>query len=434
MIYKTSPETAFAVGIVSPKQLKHDAQESFDELKSLIVTAGADLLDSSLVEIRNINPATYLGRGKVDELKEKIEELKPEVIVIDAELSPIQSRNLENIWCTRVLDRTAVILDIFALHAKSKEGKLQVELAQYHYLRPRLVRQWTHLSKQRGGGIGLRGPGETQLEVDRRRVRERISLLKKHLKKVSSSREIHREKRNSVPIPTVSLIGYTNTGKSTLFKSLVQENEHIAQDKLFATLDPKTRRLRLPSGQKILLSDTVGFIRNLPHQLIESFKSTFEEVADSDLLLHVIDLSHPNYQQQIDTVEEVLEELELNHIPVLKVYNKMDRVVSLDFHPANSGIDEKVFISALKGLGLDELLIRLEESLSNHYYKKMRLFLPHAKGKELSQLYSCGRVLSTENTPTGYIIEASLPPKWQNVFSEFEVAHDEVFEDLQAAV
>ena len=419
---KVIPEKAFAIGIIEPNQLKIDALESFTELRSLVYTAGAELVGEELCDLRQFHSATMFGRGKVEQLKKIIADVKPEVVIIDAELSPIQNRNLENFWCTRVLDRTGLILDIFAQHASSKEGKLQVELAQYYYLRPRLVRQWTHLSKQRGGSsIGLRGPGETQLEVDRRRVGERITQLTKQIKKVSSSRLLHRKKRQSIPIPTISLIGYTNTGKSTLFKSLVQEHEHIAQDKLFATLDPKIRKLKMPSGQNVLLSDTVGFIRNLPHQLIESFKSTFEEVASAHILLHVIDLSHPNYQGQIDTVEEVLRELELNDIPQIKVYNKIDRIEKITLENVKSTIDDKVFISALNSKNLDELLIKIESTLSEHYYKEMELFIPYANSKEMSQLYSCGKVKSIETLKHGNFVKVSLPPKWQNVFANFEV-------------
>lgn len=421
---KKKLETAFAVGVLLPKQKKFEAAESFTELKSLLSTAGAELRHEEFVEVRQINPSTFIGHGKVDEIKHKILQQKPDLVVIDMELSPAQNRNLEEIWCTRVLDRTGLILDIFAQQAKSKEGKLQVELAQYQYLLPRLVRAWTHLSKQRGGAIGLRGPGETQLEVDRRRAREKITQLKKSLLKVSSAREIHRQKRQSVPMPTVSLIGYTNAGKSTLFNSIVSGGV-IADDKLFSTLDPKTKKLRLPSGQMVLLSDTVGFIRNLPHQLIESFKSTFEEVASSDLLIHVIDASHPNRTQQIETVEKVLQELELTHIPLIKVLNKIDRLET-------GAIDElkavfngtSVKASAMTGAGTDDVLLKVEETLSQTYYRQMRLFVPHTEARALSDLYTHGHVYSIKGHPEGSEALVSLPPKWQNIYRAFEVQQE----------
>lgn len=415
-----SGETAFAVGVMLPKQKRYEATESFSELKSLLSTAGAELSHEEFVEVRQINPATLLGYGKVQEIKQKICELKPNLVVFDMELSPGQNRNLETEWGVRVLDRTGLILDIFAQQAKSKEGKLQVELAQYQYLLPRLIRAWTHLSKQRGGAIGLRGPGETQLEVDRRRARERITQLKKNLAKISSARHLHRQKRQSVPMPTVSLIGYTNAGKSTLFNSIVN-GQVIADDKLFSTLDPKTKKMRLPSGQQVLLSDTVGFIRNLPHELIESFKSTFEEVADSDLLIHVIDASHPNRAQRVETVEKVLAELGLTHIPMIKVLNKMDRIesnLSDELKALYNGNSVKA--SALNGNGVDDVLFKVEEKLSETYYRLMRLFIPHTQARLMSDLYTHGRVLSVTGHDAGTVLEVSLPPKWQNIYKPFE--------------
>lgn len=412
-------ERSFAIGLMTPKRNRYEASESFDELKSLILTAGSESIYHELVDVRQINPATFIGQGKVDEIKEKIKKQKPHFVALDAELSPVQNRNLEVSWGVKVLDRTGLILDIFAQRAHSKEGKLQVELAQYEYLLPRLVGQWTHLSKQRGGGIGLRGPGETQLEVDRRRVRERIGLLKKNLERVSSSRFLHRQKRQSVPIPTVALIGYTNAGKSTLFNGLVNASV-IAEDKLFATLDPKTKKLRLPSGQNVLLSDTVGFIRNLPHQLIQSFKSTFEEVAEADILLHVIDSSHPDRCSQIETVETVLRELDLQDKPIIRVMNKID-CLDLDLFAATSLTPDlgSVKVSGLSGYGLKDLLAKIEGKLSGCYYKRMQLLIPHHHGKAMNELYTHGCVLSTTNTPEGSLVEVHLPPKWQNIFQPY---------------
>lgn len=364
-----------------------------------------------MVELRRIDAATFIGKGKVEEFRQLIECEKPDLVIFDVELSAVQSRNLEKIWKTRVLDRTGLILDIFSQRAKSKEGKLQVELAQYEYLLPRLTRMWTHLSKQRGGGVGLRGPGETQLEVDRRRARERIARLKKNLLRVSKSREIHRQQRLAVPIPTVSLVGYTNAGKSTLFNQIVEASE-LAEDKLFATLDPKTRRLRLPSGQEILFSDTVGFIRNLPHQLVEAFKSTFEEVAGANLLIHMIDSSHPNYLEQIATVNSVLKELNLDKKPTIEVMNKYD--VS---HIKKAG---SISISAKTGEGIDILLQEISTKLSESL-KQVELFVPYSKSKLLNDIYKNCRVISKEDQDEGTLILVSVNEKWFNRLQEFEI-------------
>lgn len=370
-----------------------------------------DLIYDTLVELRTFNAATLIGKGKVEELGKLIEERCAQVVIFDTELTPAQMRNLEKIWKIRVLDRTGLILDIFSQRAKSKEGKLQVELAQYEYLLPRLTRMWTHLSKQRGGGVGLRGPGETQLEVDKRRAREKIALLKKQLEKVSSSRELHRRKRRAVPIPTVSLVGYTNAGKSTLFNQIVSATE-LAEDKLFATLDPKTKKLRLPNGQEILFSDTVGFIRNLPHQLIESFKSTFEEVADADLLIHMIDSSHPNYMEQVETVNGVLAELNLHKKPIIEVMNKFDI----------SGLskNDAVAVSAKTGFGIDDLLNKITEKLSEKN-AKAKLFLPYKESRFLNEIYKNTDVISVENTDDGISLEVALNEKWKNKLKKFLV-------------
>jgi len=418
-----SVESAFIIGVYHRKNSKYDAQESFDEAKSLAGTAGATRVGDEFVEVRQFNPGTFFGSGKVEEIGKKIEILKPRIIIVDYELSPVQNRNLEETWKTRVIDRTGLILDIFAQRARSKEGKLQVELAQLEYLLPRLVGAWAHLKKSQGG-IGFRGPGETQLEVDRRRARERIAFLKKNLKRVAVSREIHRAKRQSVPIPTVSLIGYTNAGKSTLFNCLLQAHE-FAENKLFATLDPKTKKLRLPSGLNILVSDTVGFIRNLPHQLIESFKSTFEEVGDSELLIHVIDASHPDRAQQTETVERILSELDLAEKPVIKVLNKIDlvNVHHPQGNPSSGTSQGAIEISALNGLGIDRLLAKIEEVLSGMYDKPVHLLIPHHQGKILSEVFTHGRVISTENTDDGTLVLAHLPPKWQNLFADYRHTH-----------
>lgn len=418
---KTQNETALAVGVMTPKQHRYDSEESFSELKSLLDTAGANLVGEEFVELRQFNPATLLGQGRVEQIAQKIAASCPDFVVVDAELSPTQNKNLEAAWGTRVVDRTGLILDIFAQRATSKEGKLQVELAQYHYLLPRLVGQWTHLSKQRGGSIGLRGPGETQLEVDRRRVRERITQLKKNLKKVSLTRQIHRQKRMSVPMPTISLIGYTNAGKSTLFNRLV-DGHVVAEDKLFSTLDSKTQVLKLNSGQKVLLSDTVGFIRNLPHQLIESFQSTFEEVAGSDLLLHVIDVSHPNRSERVATVEAVLRELHLDDIPVIKVLSKSDLLQMDEDDLLSPAVrDSQVRLSSITGVGISDLLQVVEQKLSECYHNRVTMMIPHADARALNHFYTYGRVLSFKTLPEGYELSVTLPDKWLGIYHHYVV-------------
>lgn len=408
-------EVAFCVGVVWPTQRRSEADDSLTELNSLARTAGATIAGSMLTDGRSINSATFIGKGKIEELAGIVAEKKITLFIFDSELSPSQIRNLEETLKVRVIDRTNLILDIFALHAKSKEGKLQVELAQYDYLYPRLVGQWTHLSKQRGGGVGLRGPGETQLEVDRRRVRERINHLKKSLEKVESSREIHRQKRMSVPIPTVTLVGYTNAGKSTLFNT-ISGGGQLSEDKLFATLDPKTRKLKLPSGKEVLLTDTVGFIRNLPHQLVEAFKSTFEEARQSDLLLHVVDAAHPQFRQQMEVVKQVLKELELDGIPLIQVMNKMD-AEGFEFQK-NGKIT--VSVSALDGTGVESLLAEIDSHLAA-CQQPVKLFLPHPYGQLLSKLYTHGRILNAKNLVKGVMVEVSLPEKWYRQFASFAV-------------
>lgn len=421
MFESRKQEKAFLIGIVTDRRSMADFEESFEELKALAYTAGVLKGGEAVIPLREkINPATFIGQGRIQSLKNEIKNNGADLVIFNAELSPTQARNLENEWSVRVIDRTGLILDIFALQAKSKEGKLQVELAQYQYLLPRLVGSWTHFSKQRGGGVGLRGPGETQLEVDRRRIRDRIYWIKKELKKVSSSREIHRKKRDDVPIPTVALVGYTNAGKSTLFNALGVSSSlgslQLTEDKLFATLDPKTKRVKLPSGRDILVSDTVGFIKNLPHQLIEAFKSTFEETQSSHLLIHVIDGSSPHYRHQMEVVNRVLEELSLNHVALIQVMNKMD--LETFYYNGNGPLTTAV--SAKNKTGLGPLLHLIDETLS-HADSAVKLFIPHPYGGLLSSLYSHGRILNLTNKVRGIFVEVALSEKWQRKFAPYAV-------------
>jgi GTP-binding protein HflX len=406
-------ERALLVGTRHPGQTRWEAADSLEELQNLAYSAGASVVAILTQEVRHIDPAYFIGRGKVEELKLKIQEAECHVVIFDEDLSPSQNRNLEKILNIKVIDRTGLILDIFSQRARTKEGKLQVELAQSLYLLPRLVGQWGHFSRQTGG-IGTRGPGETQLEVDRRRIREKVTRIRHELERVESAREIHRNKRQIIPIPTVSLVGYTNAGKSTLMRALTQANV-LVEDKLFATLDPTVRRLKLPSGREILMADTVGFIRKLPHTLVESFKATFEEIRGSDLLIHVIDASHPTQEEQVRMVEKVLTELDLSDKPVLEVYNKIDLLG--ENYPEDG---DKIYISASKKRNLESLLHALDETLSKDF-KKLKLEIPHTEGSLLAFLHRYGRVLSKTYNGEGIGLEVEVYEKYLSQLRPYRV-------------
>jgi len=394
-------ERAILVGIRHPRESSLDARESLFELERLVHTAGAVVVATTQQEIKKIEPSSYVGKGKLEEITALIAQTQADTVVFDEDLTPGQNRNLEKAFRCKVVDRTGLILDIFAQHAKSKEGKLQVELAQCIYFMPRLVGQWEHFGRL-GGGIGTRGPGETQLEVDRRRVRERISRIKQQLEKVETARHLHRNKREGVPIPTVAMVGYTNAGKSTLMNQLTQAGV-LVEDKLFATLDPTVRRLKLPAGRQVLLSDTVGFIRKLPHALVEAFKATFEEVRAADLLLHVIDCSYPTWRQQKEVVESVLQELGLQDKPVIEVYNKIDLL------GASAANGHGVRISARTGQGVEELLNQIEDKLHADF-RTFRIKVPYAKGDFLEWLYRVGEVQGREDEEDGVWMQVALSP------------------------
>lgn len=396
-------EKVLVVGLKRPKSSPHEMKASLEELVRLVDTAGGEVVKEIYQELKEIIPATFIGKGKIEKIKEIVVAEDVATAVFDDDLSAAQNRNLADEIGVKVLDRTAVILDIFARRARTREGKLQVELAQLEYRLPRLVGRGLSLSQQ-AGYIGNRGPGETKLEVERRRIRDRIAFLKKELVSVRSHREIHRQKRRDVPIPTVSIVGYTNAGKSTLMNALTKAGVFV-EDKLFATLDPTVRRLKLPSGRIILLADTVGFIRRLPHQLVESFKATFEEVEGSDLLIHLIDVSESEAAEQIKTVERVISEIGLSQKPILKVFNKIDQGVR---HVRNDGTS--VEISSLKGTGIDKLLSKLEEVLLEGY-QPVSLNLPHDAGGVLSQIYQYGRVRDVRHGAKGIRVDADLHKK-----------------------
>ncbi len=335
----------------------------------MTVTAGAEVVGASIQRRQSPNPAFYVGKGKLEELAELKEELEYDVVIFDDELSPTQQRNLEEALKVKIIDRTALILDIFAKRAQTHEGRLQVELAQHQYLLPRLAGQWSHLERL-GGGIGTRGPGETQIETDRRLVRHKIHRLQKDIQQVRKHRALYRRQRDKQGIPVVAIIGYTNAGKSTLLNALSNANVFV-EDKLFATLDPTTRRLTLPNKREVLISDTVGFIQKLPTTVVAAFRATLEELGEATLLLHIIDITHRNAVEQSIAVEELLTKLELNQKPRISVLNKLDLLASSEEDIMNFVSDatdiprDAVLISASRGWGLDRLLQRIAETLAS---------------------------------------------------------------------
>ena len=350
-------------------------ESSVEELEQLAATAGAEVVGETIQRLTSPHPATYIGKGKLQELKAERERNDYSVVIFDDELSPVQQRNVENALGVKVIDRTALILDIFAQRAQTREGRLQVELAQAEYLLPRLAGQWSHLERL-GGGIGTRGPGETQLETDRRLVRTRISRLKRQIEEVRRHRALYRRRRAREGVPVVALVGYTNAGKSTLMRTLSRADV-LVENALFATLDPVTRRIELPGGFAFLLTDTVGFIQKLPTQLVAAFRATLEELEGADLLLHVVDMTHPNAAEQSQTVEDTLADLGLADRPRLTVFNKVDLLVGPDGQPfdsyeelleftssTRSDLPDALFISAERGWGLPELLSRIGATLA----------------------------------------------------------------------
>lgn len=382
-----------------------DTEASLNELEELVKTAGAVTADKMTQNRERIHPGTYLGKGKIAEVKERIWELQATGVVCDDELSPVQLRNLEDALETKVMDRTMVILDIFAARATTSEGKIQVELAQLKYRSARLVGLRNSLSRL-GGGIGTRGPGEKKLEMDRRLIHERIGQLKAELENVKRHRELIRRQRERAHTPVAAIVGYTNAGKSTLLNRLTGAGI-LAEDKLFATLDPTTRNLTLESGQQILLTDTVGFIRKLPHHLIEAFKSTLEEAKYSDIILHVVDCSNPQIDVQMHVVYETLQDLEVHDKIVVTVFNKIDRLESGEL-PRDLKSDYQVRISAKTGDGLEELMNTLETILRSQKIYLEHVF-PYARAGSIQQIRKFGQLLSEEYLDDGISVKAYVP-------------------------
>ncbi len=393
--------------------------DSLEELALLADTAGLEVVGETTQRLEHPNPQTFIGPGKVEEVKALAEEFEADVVLFDDELSPRHQRELEQALGDkyRLLDRTALILDIFAQHASTREGSLQVELAQYEYRLPRLTRAWTHLARQAGGGagrsgsvggVGLRGPGETQLEVDRRDIRRRIDHLKDELEKVRTHRQQYRQRRKRSLIPLVTLVGYTNAGKSTLLNRLAQSDVYVA-NQLFATLDPTTRRVELPGGHAVLMTDTVGFIQKLPTALVAAFRATLEEIAEADLLLHVIDVTHLNANAQAEAVLGTLDEIEAGHIPVLTVLNKIDRLSDPDKAlQMIEGMPNAVAVSARTGMGIPDLLTAMSEALFERH-ASLLVRLPYQQGQLISLFHEAGQVERIEHVRGGVMIQGRLP-------------------------
>lgn len=382
-----------------------DTAASLDELEELVKTAGATAVDKMMQNRERIHPGTYVGKGKIEEVKERIWELNATGVVCDDELSPAQLRNLEDALDTKVMDRTMVILDIFAARATTSEGNIQVELAQLKYRAARLIGLRSSLSRL-GGGIGTRGPGEKKLEMDRRLIHERISQLKAELEDVKRHRDLIRKQREKAHTPVAAIVGYTNAGKSTLLNRLTDAGI-LAEDKLFATLDPTTRSLELESGQKILLTDTVGFIRKLPHHLIEAFKSTLEEAKYSDIILHVVDCSNPNMDMQMHVVYETLRDLEVEDKIIITVFNKTDRKTDGEF-PRDLQSDYQVQISAKTGDGLGQLIDTLEKVLRSQKVYLEKVFSYQEAGK-IQTIRNYGELISEEYQADGIAVKAYVP-------------------------
>jgi len=426
---------AFLIGV----ELRGDrgllsVQDSLEELHQLAATAGIEVVGQASQKMERPHPSTYIGAGKVEEIQALIQELGADLIIFDDELSPRHQRNLEKIMGdgVRVLDRTALILDIFAQHARTREGALQVELAQYEYRLPRLTRQWTHLARQVGGGggrggvagVGLRGPGETQLEVDRRQIRERISILKQELEGVRAHRKRHRMQRQRAQVPVVAIVGYTNAGKSTLLNSIAPGGAGVlVEDKLFATLDPTTRRVMLPGNKLALFTDTVGFIQKLPTQLVAAFRATLEEITEADVLLHVVDITHPNAQEQARAVEDTLAELKVSNVPMIVALNKIVRLDSpVEARRLAAATPHTVAISAARNIGLDDLLINIERMLYENL-APVRVRLPYRAGDLIALFHDQGVVEMELHEDKDIVLIGRLPGRLVAMFRPFLVGN-----------
>lgn len=419
---KLQLERVVLVG-VWPSSSAVEAAASMEELARLAETAGSIVLDSMIQRRDRPDAATYIGSGKVKELQVIVDANGADTVICDGELSPSQLRKLEERLNIKVVDRTALILDIFAQHARSKEGKAQVELAQLNYMVPRLRGWGDALSRQAGGrvaagaGIGSRGPGETKLEIDKRRIHKRIAILKAELSAMRVIRDTKRSQRKANSVPAVAITGYTNAGKSSLLNKITDAGV-LVEDALFATLDPTTRKHRAPDGRLYTLTDTVGFVRHLPHQLVESFRSTLEEIADSDLMLHVIDGSAERPEDQVSAVREVLESIDAGHVPELLVVNKIDAADEVSIARLRHLLPNALFVSARTGAGMDELRSAIEDMLPNPAVE-IDVLLPFSEGALVGRIHTEGTVLTQEHTEDGTRVSARVQPNLAGLLGEF---------------
>lgn len=410
-------ERALLIGLEKEGVSKWDLRDSLEELAELANSAGAEVVDTVTQKLQKPTAPYYIGKGKAEAIKDSLQDRQVTSVIFNDELSPAQGRNLENLLARKVLDRTQLILDIFAQRARSREGRLQIELAQLQYLLPRLTRMWHHLSRQTGG-IGTRGPGETQLEVDRRRVQERIARLERELESVRKTRAVQRQGRKRHQWPVAAVVGYTNAGKSTLL-NLLTGADLVAENRLFATLDPTTRSLLLPNKQRVLLTDTVGFLRKLPHTLIESFKATLEEVSEADLLIHIVDLSHSRVDEQMEAVDAVIKELDAFGKQTLIVFNKIDNLTDRELAETYvKRFPGSVAISARTGEGVDKLIQALQQALSS-WRLRSRFRIPAHETALIAEIHRVGHVLELKYEDDWALIVTHVPPNLAQKLERF---------------
>ncbi|MCH6259018.1 GTPase HflX [Puniceicoccaceae bacterium K14] len=411
-------QKAILIGIQHPKMTTQEANYLLDELEELTTNLDIPIVKKTVIKLRSPHPAYLIGKGKVEEILELIAEHNADVLIFDDELSPAQQRNWEALSKVCVIDRQEVIIDIFSERAQTKEAVLQVQLARMEYSLPRLRRAWTHLSRQRGGGTGARGQGETQLEADSRMVRDRIAVVKKELKEVIKHRHVQRAKRLRKPVPTVSIVGYTNAGKSSLLNTLC-DTEILAADKLFATLDPTTRKLQLSNSQHVLVTDTVGFVRRLPHRLVDAFKATLEEAVVANLLIHVVDISNAEAEEHYETTLKVLQEIEADKNPTLIVFNKVDKLLEREkIEHMRFLFQDAFFVSAKTGEGLEELKNAISDSI-NQGLIPVELLLPHDRYDIISKLHSSGGIRKQDTRDEGVYIEGLFSQSLQGTIAPF---------------
>ena len=417
--YQAPTDRAYLVGIQSPDE-PGDARALLSELRALTETLGLETVGEETVRVRDISPRYYLGSGKAEQIAERARDAEADVLIFDEDLSPSQQRNWEKLTGASVTDRQGIILDIFAERANTREARLQVDLARMEYLLPRLTSAWSHLSRQRGGRRGTRGEGETQLEVDRRIVQQRIAAIKRDLKGVQGQRATSRKQRTELPMPNGSVVGYTNAGKSSLLRALTG-SEVLVANKLFATLDPATRRLELEGGQEVLLTDTVGFIRRLPHGLVQAFRSTLEETLLATFLVHVIDASDPSAIEHARITGEVLDEIGSRDKPTIQVLNKVDAVDANELALVRLSFPDAVAVSAFEGTGLDELRERIRDVVTTAY-AQIDVQIPHSRSDLAALIHRTGRVLEERYVDGVVSIRAEVPERTRRIVEGYTSA------------